>query len=154
MKLADVSIRRPVFAIMMIASLLVFGMVSYPRIGVDLFPNDSSINGATAVALVVRKQSGANTVAVAHQVQAELDALEPVVKKAGATLSVPTNNAPYIEHSINDVKFDLWFGALLAVVVILFFLHDFRATLISALAIPTSVIATFVELPTTPGWAT
>ena len=39
MKLADVSIRRPVFAIMLIASLMVFGLVSYPRIGVDLFPN-------------------------------------------------------------------------------------------------------------------
>src|SRR5688572_257053 len=39
MKLADVSIRRPVFAIMLIASLMVFGAVSYPRIGVDLFPN-------------------------------------------------------------------------------------------------------------------
>ena len=39
MKLADISIRRPVFAIMMIVSLLVFGIVSYPRIGVDLFPN-------------------------------------------------------------------------------------------------------------------
>jgi HAE1 family hydrophobic/amphiphilic exporter-1 len=39
MKLADVSIRRPVFAVMLIAALLVFGLVTYPRIGVDLFPN-------------------------------------------------------------------------------------------------------------------
>jgi len=36
---ADVSIRRPVFAVMMIAALLVFGLLSYPRIGVDLFPD-------------------------------------------------------------------------------------------------------------------
>ncbi len=39
MNLADVSIRRPVFAVMMIAALVVFGIVSYPRIGVDLFPD-------------------------------------------------------------------------------------------------------------------
>ena len=39
MKLADVSIRRPVFAVMMNAALIVFGLVAYPRIGVDLFPN-------------------------------------------------------------------------------------------------------------------
>src|SRR5436190_1125601 len=39
MRLADVSIRRPVFAMMMIAALLVFGLLAYPRIGVDLFPN-------------------------------------------------------------------------------------------------------------------
>jgi HAE1 family hydrophobic/amphiphilic exporter-1 len=103
----------------------------------------SSMNGASAVALVVRKQSGSNTVEVAHQVHKELMLLEPQMKKAGVRLSVPTDNAPFIEHSIEDVKFDLWFGALLAVVVILIFLHDLRATLISALAIPTSVVATF-----------
>ena len=39
MKLADISIRRPVFAVMLIGAMVVFGVVSYPRIGVDLFPN-------------------------------------------------------------------------------------------------------------------
>jgi HAE1 family hydrophobic/amphiphilic exporter-1 len=102
----------------------------------------SSMNGVSAVALTIRKQSGSNTVEVAHQVHKELEALKPVMEKAGAKISVPTDNAPYIEHSIDDVKFDLWFGAVLAVVVIMFFLHDIRATIISALAIPTSVIAT------------
>jgi hydrophobic/amphiphilic exporter-1 (mainly G- bacteria), HAE1 family len=103
----------------------------------------SSMNGASAVALVVRKQSGSNTVAVAKAVHAELEKLTPLMEKEGARLSVPTDNAPFIEHSIEDVEFDLWFGALLAVIVILIFLHDFRATLISAVAIPTSVVATF-----------
>ena len=103
----------------------------------------SSMDGTSAVALVIRKQSDANTVAVAHKVHAELEAMRPELEKAGATLNVPTDNAPYIEHSIADVQFDLWFGALLAVIVILFFLHDGRATIISALAIPTSVVATF-----------
>jgi HAE1 family hydrophobic/amphiphilic exporter-1 len=103
----------------------------------------SAMDGVAALALVIRKQSGSNTVAVSHAVRKELEALRPLVEKAGATLSIPTDNAPYIEHAIDDVKFDLVFGAILAVVVILFFLHDFRATLISALAIPTSVVATF-----------
>jgi HAE1 family hydrophobic/amphiphilic exporter-1 len=103
----------------------------------------SSMNGVSAVGLVVRKQSGANTVEVAKQVHKELETLRPLMAKSGVKISVPTDNAPFIEHSIEDVRFDLWFGALLAVVVILLFLHDFRATLISALAIPTSVIATF-----------
>ena len=44
---------------------------------------------------------------------------------------------------INDVKFDLVYGAVLAILIIMFFLHDWRATLISALALPVSVIATF-----------
>jgi HAE1 family hydrophobic/amphiphilic exporter-1 len=103
----------------------------------------SSMNGVGAVALVIRKQSGSNTVEVAHRVHKAIAEVTPAVEKAGAKLSVPTDNAPFIEHSINDVKFDLVFGAFLAVVVILFFLHDLRATFISALAIPTSVIATF-----------
>ncbi|HKU39300.1 MAG TPA: efflux RND transporter permease subunit, partial [Polyangiales bacterium] len=49
----------------------------------------------------------------------------------------------YIERSIHDVQFDLIFGAVLAVVIILVFLRDLRATIISAVAIPTSVIASF-----------
>ena len=39
MNLADVSIRRPVFATMLIAALMVFGLVSYPKVGIDLFPS-------------------------------------------------------------------------------------------------------------------
>ncbi|MEZ4223477.1 MAG: efflux RND transporter permease subunit [Polyangiaceae bacterium] len=103
----------------------------------------SFLNGTSAVSLVIRKQSGANTVEVAKRVRKELEALRPRVEQAGATLDVPTDNSTFIEHSIADVQFDLAFGAFLAVIIILFFLHDFRATLISAVALPTSVVATF-----------
>ncbi|HWM84938.1 MAG TPA: efflux RND transporter permease subunit, partial [Kofleriaceae bacterium] len=103
----------------------------------------SSMDGASAVALVVRKQSGSNTVAIAELVRTELDKLRPEVERAGGKLSIPADWSTYIEHSINDVKFDLLFGGVLAVLIILFFLHDLRATLISAVAIPSSVVATF-----------
>jgi HAE1 family hydrophobic/amphiphilic exporter-1 len=103
----------------------------------------SSMNGQAAVALVIRKQSGSNSVEIAQAVRAELAALRPRVEAMGIQISIPTDTSTYIEHSIHDVEFDLIFGGLLAVVIILFFLHDFRATIISALAIPTSVVATF-----------
>lgn len=103
----------------------------------------SFLNGVPAVSMVVRKQSGANTVEVAKGVRRALEEVRPRVEQAGASLAVPTDNSRYIEHSINDVQFDLAFGAVLAIIIILFFLHDFRATLISAIAIPVSVIATF-----------
>jgi len=103
----------------------------------------SSLDGKRAVALIIRKQSGANTVAVARAVRAEVAKLAPQVQREGATISVPNDTSTYVERSIDDVKFDLLFGAVLAVVVILFFLHDFRATIISAVAIPSSVVATF-----------
>ena len=79
----------------------------------------------------------------AKKVKAELEVLKPRIEKAGASYTVPTDNSTFIEHSINDVRFDLIFGAFLAVVIILLFLRDVRATLISAVAIPTSVIASF-----------
>ncbi len=103
----------------------------------------SSTNGKRALALVVKKQTGANSVAVSKQVHVELEAMREQVERTGAKLSVPSDTAPYIEHSIEDVQFDLLFGAVLAIVIILFFLHDFRATIISAVALPTAVIATF-----------
>lgn len=102
----------------------------------------SSFNGVSAVSLVVRKQAGANTVEVAHAVRAELERIEGELPE-GISLAIPVDNSPYIEHSIADVEFDLVFGGLLAVLIILAFLRDWRATLISAVALPTSVVATF-----------
>lgn len=103
----------------------------------------SSMDGQSAVALVVRKQSGANTVAVAKQVRDEIANLGPLMAKKGAALAIPVDWSDYIKESIDGVKFDLLFGAVLAVLIILLFLHDMRSALISAVAIPSSVVATF-----------
>jgi HAE1 family hydrophobic/amphiphilic exporter-1 len=103
----------------------------------------SSLDGHAAIALVVRKQSGANTVAVARAVRQALEEIRPRLTRARATLAVPTDDSIYIARSIRDVQFDLVFGGLLAAAIILVFLRDPRATLISAVAIPTSVIGTF-----------
>ncbi|MCA9639505.1 MAG: efflux RND transporter permease subunit [Polyangiaceae bacterium] len=111
--------------------------------GVEKATSSSYLDGKPAVSLVVSKQSGSNTVAVAHDVKGAIDELKADLKKQGIELTVPTDNSVYIEHSINDVKFDLFLGALLAVLIILVFLLDWRATLISAIAIPSSVVATF-----------
>lgn len=101
----------------------------------------SSLDGRSAVALVVRKQSGANTVEVAKQVKAELKKFGDAIPE-GIEAQVVVDNSLYIEASINDVQFDLLFGAILTVLIILAFLRDWRATLISAIALPTSIIAT------------
>jgi HAE1 family hydrophobic/amphiphilic exporter-1 len=102
----------------------------------------SELSGTPSVSLLVRKQAGTNTVEVAEQVHMALERIRAQLPE-GMTLSVPIDNSTFIEHSIADVQFDLMFGALLAVVIILFFLHDWRATVISAIALPASVIATF-----------
>ena len=102
----------------------------------------ASLDGKPAIGLVVQKESGSNTVEVAHAIHAELEAMKPLLAQRHATAAVTVDTSPYIERSFEEVRFDLLLGAALAIVIILFFLHDWRATFISALALPTSVIAT------------
>jgi HAE1 family hydrophobic/amphiphilic exporter-1 len=103
----------------------------------------SSLNGVAAVSLTVKKQSGSNVTAVAHEAKREVAALRNELAKQGVSLALVADTSVFIETSIGDVKFDLFFGAALAVLIILFFLRNLRTTLISAVAIPTSVITTF-----------
>jgi HAE1 family hydrophobic/amphiphilic exporter-1 len=102
----------------------------------------ASVDGKGAVALVIQKESGANTVAVANKVKAELEAMAPQLAEQGAAITITSDNAPFIEKSFEEVKFDLLLGGILAIVIIFGFLRDWRATFIAALALPTSVIAT------------
>tara|TARA_R110002096_G_scaffold434832_5_gene658287 strand:+ start:96754 stop:99930 length:3177 start_codon:yes stop_codon:yes gene_type:complete len=102
----------------------------------------AEVDGQPAIAIVVRKQSGANTVEVAEGVNealAELGSRAP----PGTELRVLLDNSVNIKASIESVQTDLLLGALLAVFIIFFFLRDIRATFISALALPVSVIGTF-----------
>jgi HAE1 family hydrophobic/amphiphilic exporter-1 len=103
----------------------------------------SFLNGTPALALSVKKQSGANVVALAEQVRKEIEKMRPDLERRGITVSIPTDNSVFVEHAIGDVKFDLVLGAILTILIILVFLHDIRATFIAALAIPTSIVATF-----------
>lgn len=116
--------------------------------GVEDATSWSALDGKSAVSLVVRKQSGSNTVAVAEAVTAAAAELAPRLAARGATLSIPKDSSVFIARSIHDVQFDLLFGGLLAVLIIYLMLIDFRATLISAVAIPTSVVATFAFVHT------
>ncbi len=102
----------------------------------------STFNGKSSITMLVRKQSGSNTVDVAHKVKAMIEQLRPQMPP-GVTIAIPADNSVFTENMIHDVTFDLVYGALLAILIIMFFLHDWRATLISALALPVSVIATF-----------
>ena len=102
----------------------------------------ASVDGRPAVAIVVQKESGANTVAVANAIKAELATLEDDLTAQGAKVTIVGDNSPYIERSFHEVRFDLLLGGFLAIVIVLGFLRDWRATFIAALALPTSVIAT------------
>lgn len=110
--------------------------------GVEEARSTAFLDGQPAVALLVRKQSDGNTVAVAHGVH---DALPDLIASApeGTSILPVLDNSKIIESSIETVQFDIVLGGFLAVAIILLFLRDWRATLISATALPVSVIGTF-----------
>ncbi len=100
------------------------------------------VNGQEAVTLDVRKQSGQNTVSVAHGMKARMAELEKSFPD-GIHASLIIDQARFIEQNIKQVEEDIVFGGLMAILVILIFMLDLRSTLISAVALPTSVIGTF-----------
>jgi hydrophobic/amphiphilic exporter-1 (mainly G- bacteria), HAE1 family len=102
----------------------------------------AEVDGKSAIAIVLRKQSDANTVEVADKVKKELPKLEKLAPP-GTRVEVLVDNSTNIRSSVETVQLDLMLGALLAVAIIFLFLRDWRATFISALALPTSVIGTF-----------
>ncbi len=99
------------------------------------------IGDRPTILLAVQKQSGANTTSVAAEIKQTVARLNK--DNGGAKLTVVTDNSRYIEGSINAVKLDLVLGALLATIIVWFFLRDFRITIISAVTLPTAVISTF-----------
>ena len=104
--------------------------------------SEARLNGQPAVTLIVSKQSGQNTVAVAREIKARLKEIEPTLPK-GFQMRVIGDNSIFIENSLRAIEEHLILGSILASIVVFFFLWSFRTTFIAALAIPTSIISTF-----------
>ncbi len=110
--------------------------------GVEEPRGKSRLDGNLAVSLVVQKQSGGNTVAVAAAVKARLAKIQTQLP-ADIQLEVIRDQSKFIKGSIDEVKFHLVLAAFLVAGVILLFIRDWRTTLIAATAVPTSIIGTF-----------
>lgn len=108
----------------------------------------SRVNGEPALTISVTKLPAANTVDVSNAVRAILPALESSLDTTnpGATFTVVFDQAPYIQQSIESLAVEGMLGLLFAVLVILVFLLSIRATLVTAISIPTSVLITFIGL--------
>jgi hydrophobic/amphiphilic exporter-1 (mainly G- bacteria), HAE1 family len=102
----------------------------------------SRLNGAPTVALDVIRQSGANTVAVIEEVKEKLRELEPQLP-ADVKLQVTRDQSRYIYEALHEIQRHLIMGSILACLVVLLFMRNWRAMVIAAVAIPTSVIAAF-----------
>jgi HAE1 family hydrophobic/amphiphilic exporter-1 len=102
----------------------------------------ASVNGVPTVLLQIRKQSGTNTVEVANNVKRRLTELETILPP-GYQLRIVRDEAQFIEASIDAVEEHLIIGSILAALVVFLFLGNVRSTMIAAIAIPTSIVATF-----------
>ncbi len=103
------------------------------------------LNETPAVILDVRRQTGTNTVKVVDAVLARLKAIEHELP-AGVRLQVVREQATYIRNSVKALEEHLIMGALFASLIVFLFIRDWRTVLISSIAIPTSIIATFTVL--------
>jgi len=103
------------------------------------------VDGQPSVALNISKQSGTNTVAVVNAILERLETIKRTLPSDINTV-IRQNQATFIERSIDDIKHHLIYGSLLASLVVFFFLRNVRSTIISALAIPVSLIGTFIMM--------
>jgi len=101
----------------------------------------ASYNGVEGVMLEVQKISGTNTLDIIERVKEVMPELELMAgDKYG--VQVLQDTSPFIIHSLEDVEFDLMYGALLAVIIIFVFLRNFTITIVSALSIPVAIFGT------------
>ena len=116
--------------------------LGYTEDGGEEIRSEARLNGKPAVVLVVSKQSGQNTVAVAHDIKERLKEIQPNLPK-GFEVRIIGDNSIFIENSLHAIEEHLIVGSILASLVVFLFLWNIRSTFIAALAIPTSIISTF-----------
>jgi HAE1 family hydrophobic/amphiphilic exporter-1 len=104
-------------------------------------------NGAPMIAVGVRKEAGANVLALTRGVRQVVDTLnDGPLAEQGLYIDWAYDQAPYINTAIRTVKINLMIGGALAVTVLLLFLRSISSTLTVAIAIPISVVSTFIFL--------
>lgn len=102
----------------------------------------TKLNGVEAVTFEVQKQGGSNTVAIANKVYKAIEELSPNLPP-DLHIAKVVDSSTFIRRNIYDVTEALIYGGLMAVLVIFLFMLDWRSTMISSLALPTSVVTTF-----------
>ncbi|WP_114788991.1 efflux RND transporter permease subunit [Niabella yanshanensis] len=104
------------------------------------------VNNESSIALQVLKQSDANGVSVSEGVQAIVNRLQSEYASSGLQLTIANDASVYTLESADAVIHDLILAIILVAVVMLFFLHSIRNALIVMVAIPASLIATFIGM--------
>ena len=103
----------------------------------------AALDGGSSVGLLVQKRSDANTVETAANIRAQVDRLSAALP-SGMRVDVVRDKSVFIRTAVRDVLINMLIGILLCTVLLYLFLHSLRTTVIAAIAMPTSIIATFL----------
>jgi len=125
--------------------LLRLGQVATVADGFAEQTGHSLRNGRPNVGISVSRSRDASTVSVARQVRKTVEEIEKTLP-AGTVLEITQDGGKEAENSLNNVIHALVFGAGLTIFVVYVFLNSWRSTLITALSLPTSVIASFIAV--------
>ncbi|MHB8337097.1 MAG: efflux RND transporter permease subunit [Ignavibacteriaceae bacterium] len=104
------------------------------------------INGITSVGILVQKQTDANAVDVSRLVRAELNKIEKDYHTENIKFNIAQDGSIFTIDAANGVKFDLLLAVILVAIVMLLFLHSLRNSFIVMLAIPASILSTFIVM--------
>ncbi len=116
--------------------------IGYAEDGTEEQRTSATLNGTPAVTLNVSKQSGQNTVAVADAVKARLAEIRATLPPNVKT-EIVGDQSIFIKAAVESIETHLIEGGILAAIVVFLFLWNIRTTFIAAIAIPTSIVATF-----------
>lgn len=114
--------------------------------GIKDYSNISRINFRNTIGLNLQKQSDANAVEVAQLVKKEIHKIEAIYKNNNLKFEIAQDGSLFTIDAANAVKEDLAVAVLLVAVVMLMFLHSIRNSVIVLVAIPTSLISTFIAI--------
>jgi len=105
--------------------------------------NISRYNGKDSISLVIRKQSGTNTLNVANGVKREIKKLSEEKLPKGVNIQITYDQSQFIHEAISNVRDAALQGAFLSFLVLFFFLKEIKSSLVITTAIPISIMATF-----------
>jgi multidrug efflux pump len=113
--------------------------------GVEDRYNSGFFNDDAAVLLVINRQAGANIIETVNEIKAQLPALQAVLP-ASVKLNLAMDRSPVIKATLHEAEMTLLIAVALVVLVVFFFLGNFRASLIPTLAVPVSLVGTFAVM--------
>ena len=121
---------------------ILLGQVATVTDGVEEPRTLARLDGENAVTLVIRKQSGSNSVKLIAALKERLEQLRATLPP-DVRFDIVRDQSRFILRNLEEVSFHLVLGMVLVALTVFFFLHDWRGTLIASIAIPVSIVATF-----------